>query len=245
MTVRGVVFDLDGVLTDTAALHFAAWRELFNGVLGSAAPLTLDEYRRYVDGRGRTEGVAALLAARHVPLPQGEPGDPPSTRTVHGLAARKDELYVARLARDGPRPFPSSVTLLRTLSAAAVPVAVASASHHCRQVLDTAGLAGLVDAIVDGGDADRLHLPGKPDPALFLEAARRLGVPPAQAAVIEDAEAGVEAGRRGSFGLVVGVARQGDERALRDRGADLVVGDLGELPVELLTGPARGVMVDR
>jgi beta-phosphoglucomutase family hydrolase len=244
MSVRGVVFDLDGVLTDTAALHFAAWRELFDGVLGNAAPLTLDEYRRYVDGRGRTEGVAALLAARHVTLPQREPGDPPSIRTVHGLAARKDELYVARLARDGPRPFPSSVTLLRTLRAAAVPVAVASASHHCRQVLDAAGLAGLIDAIVDGVDADRLHLPGKPDPALFLEAARRLGVPPAQAAVIEDAEAGVEAGRRGGFGLVVGVARQGDERALRDRGADLVVGDLGELPVELLTGHARGVTAD-
>jgi beta-phosphoglucomutase family hydrolase len=245
MSVRGVVFDLDGVLTDTAALHFAAWRELFDGVLGNAAPLTLDEYRRYVDGRGRTEGVAALLAARHVTLPQREPGDPPSIRTVHGLAARKDELYVARLARDGPRPFPSSVTLLRTLRAAAVPVAVASASHHCRQVLDAAGLAGLIDAIVDGVDADRLHLPGKPDPALFLEAARRLGVPPAQAAVIEDAEAGVEAGRRGGFGLVVGVARQGDGRALRDRGADLVVGDLGELPVELLSGHAGGVTGDR
>lgn len=244
MSVRGVVFDLDGVLTDTAALHFAAWRELFDGVLDNVAPFTLDDYRRYVDGRGRTDGVAGVLAARHVSLPEGEPADPPSARTVHGLAARKDELYVARLQRDGPRPFPSSVTLLRALRAAAVPVAVASASHHCRQVLDAAGLAGLVDAVVDGVDADRLHLPGKPDPALFLEAARRLGVPPAQAAVIEDAEAGVEAGRRGGFGLVVGVARQGDGRALRDRGADLVVGDLGELPVELLTSNERGVTAD-
>ena len=236
MSVRGVVFDLDGVLTDTAALHFAAWHELFDGVLDSISPFTLDDYRRYVDGRGRTDGVAGVLAARHVTLSQGEPADPPSAHTVHGLAARKDELYIARLERDGPHPFASSVTLLRALRAAAVPVAVASASHHCRHVLDAAGLAGLVDAVVDGVDADRLHLPGKPDSAVFLEAARRLGVPPAQAAVVEDAEAGVEAGRRGGFGLVVGIARQGDGRALRDRGADLVVGDLGELPVELLTG---------
>lgn len=244
MSVSGVVFDLDGVLTATAALHFAAWRELFEGVLGNAAPLTLDEYRRYVDGRRRTEGVAALLVARQVTLPRGEPGDPPGARTVQGLAARKDDLYVARLERDGPRPFPSSVTLLRALRSASVPVAVASASHHCRQVLEAAGLSGLVDVVVDGVDADRLHLPGKPDPALFLEAARQLGVPPAEAAVVEDAEAGVEAGRRGGFGLVIGVARQGDERALHDRGADLVVSDLGELPVELLTGHARGVTAD-
>jgi beta-phosphoglucomutase-like phosphatase (HAD superfamily) len=125
-----------------------------------------------------------------------------------------------------------------------VPVAVASASHHCRQVLHAAGLAGLVDAVVDGVDADRLSLPGKPDPALFLEAARQLGVPPAKAAVIEDAEAGVVAGRRGGLGRVVGVARQGDGRALRDLGADLVVGDLGELPVELLINHERGVRAD-
>lgn len=243
--MRGVVFDLDGVLTDTAALHFAAWHELFDGVLGAADPFTLDDYRRYVDGRGRTEGAAAVLAARHVAFPEGEPTDPPSARTVHGLAARKDELYLGRLQRDGPRPFPSSVALLRTLNAAGVPVAVASASHHCRQVLEAAGLAGLVDAVVDGIDADRLRLPGKPDPALFLEAARRLGVPPARAAVIEDAEAGVEAGRRGGFGLVVGVARTSDGRALRDRGADLVVSDLGELPAELLTGHTRGGVADR
>ena len=244
MSVRAVIFDLDGVLTDTAALHFAAWRELFDGVLDTIFPFTLDDYRRYVDGRGRTDGVAGVLAARHVTLSPGEPSDPPSARTVHGLAARKDELYIARLERDGPRPFPSSVTLLRALRASAMPVAVASASHHCRQVLDAAGLAGLVDAVVDGIDADRLHLPGKPDPALFLEAARQLGVPPAQAAVVEDAEAGVEAGRRGGFGLVVGVAREGDGCALRDRGADLVVGDLGELPTELLTSQKRGFTAD-
>lgn len=244
MSVDGVVFDLDGVLTDTAALHFAAWRELFDSVLDAAAPLTLDDYRRYVDGRGRTEGAAAVLAARHVTLPEGKPTDPPTARTIHGLAAHKDELYLERLQRDGPRPFPSSVALLRALRTAGVSIAVASASHHCRQVLDAAGLAGLVDAVVDGVDADRLQLPGKPDPALFLEAARRLGLPPARAAVIEDAEAGVEAGRRGGFGLVVGVARTSDGRALRDRGADLVVSDLGELPAGLLTGDARGVIAD-
>ena len=237
--LEAVVFDLDGVLTDTASLHLAAWRDLFDPVLArhGQTPLSLSDYRRLIDGRSRTEGVDALLADRGIELPPGAESDPPGTETVRGLAAAKDGLYLERLEREGPRPYPGSLEFVSALRAGGARTAVASASHHARQALIAAGLAELFDAVVDGVEADRLGLPGKPDPALFLEAARLLDVAPARAAVIEDAEAGVEAGRRGGFGLVVGVARNvGEHRSLRAHGAGLVVDDLDELDAAALLG---------
>ena len=239
MMLEAVVFDLDGVLTDTASLHLAAWRDLFAPVLAAHGqkPLSPGDYRRLIDGRSRTEGVAALLADRGIELPPGAESDAPGTHTVQGLAAAKDGLYLERLEREGPGPYPGSQAFVRAVRAAGARTAVASASHHARHALAAAGLAELFDAVVDGVEADRLGLPGKPDPALFLEAAARLAVAPARAAVIEDAEAGVEAGRRGGFALVVGVARAaGARESLRSHGAGLVVGDLAELDAVALLG---------
>lgn len=237
--LEAVVFDLDGVLTDTASLHLAAWQDLFDPVLAARGqqPLSLDDYRRLIDGRGRTEGVAALLANRGIELPEGAEGDAPGAQTIRGLAAAKDGLYLERLDREGPRPYRGSVRFVNAVRALGARTAVASASHHARHALGAAGLTDRFDAVVDGVEADRLGLPGKPDPALFLEAAHRLDVAPARAAVIEDAEAGVEAGRQGGFAVVVGVARnEGQRESLRAHGAGIVVGDLAELDAAALLG---------
>ena len=237
MMLEAVVFDLDGVLTDTASLHLAAWRDLFAPVLAAHGqkPLSAADYRRLIDGRSRTEGAAALLADRGIELPPGAENDAPGAHTVQGLAAAKDGLYLERLEREGPRPYSGSVRFVSAVRAEGARTAVASASHHARHALAAAGLAELFDAVVDGIEADRLELPGKPDPALFLEAVARLSVPPCRAAVVEDAVAGVEAGRRAGFGLVIGVARSDGARApLREQGATLVVADLGELDAATL-----------
>jgi HAD superfamily hydrolase (TIGR01509 family) len=235
--IAAVVFDTDGVLTDTASVHAAAWKRLFDGYLRERAartgepfrPFEREDYLRWVDGRPRFDGVAGFLASRGVELPWGDPADPPDRETVCGLGNRKNGFFLERLARDGVHAFPSSVELVRGLRAAGGGTAVVSASRNMVAVLDAAGIRGLFDVEVDGNEAARLGLPGKPDPALFVEAARRLGVAPARAAVVEDALAGVEAGRRGGFGLVVGVDRAGQAAALRARGADVVVADLGDL----------------
>ncbi|HSK14999.1 MAG TPA: beta-phosphoglucomutase family hydrolase [Gaiellaceae bacterium] len=232
-----VIFDLDGVVTDTATVHAAAWKRLFDGYLRERAeaagepfrPFTEDDYRRHVDGKPRYDGVRSFLASRGVELPEGDPSDPPERETVCGLGNRKNDLFLAALAEEGPRAFPSTVELVRGLEARGIRTAVISASRNTAAVLDAAGLGDLFRTRVDGVDADRLGLPGKPDPAVFLEAARRLGVEPARTAVVEDALAGVEAGRRGGFGLVVGVDRTGQSDALLEHGADVVVADLAEL----------------
>ncbi|MCK7626399.1 HAD-IA family hydrolase [Streptomyces sp. RS10V-4] len=234
--LRAVVLDTDGVLTDSAGLHAAAWQEAFDACLaavGGQRPFDpVDDYLRFVDGRSRRDGAAAFLASRGLDLPPGGPGDPPGTGTVAAVAARKDAAFTARLREHGAPAWPGGVRLLRAARAAGVRCAAVSASRHATEVLAAAGLLPLLEVVVDGNEAARLGLPGKPDPALFTEAARRLGVPPREAAVVEDAAAGVEAGRRGGFGLVVGVARGGGpEHAaeLRRRGADVVVGDPGDL----------------
>jgi alpha,alpha-trehalase len=234
-----VVFDTDGVLTDTARVHAAAWAQLFDAYLEARAarlgercrPFTPADYRRLVDGRPRYDGVAAFLEDRGIALPMGDPADPPGLETVCGLGNAKDRRFAARLRRHGAKAFPSSAALVRRLRTAGVWTAAVSASRNMATVLASAGLHGLFDAEVDGVEAARLGLAGKPDPALFLEAARRLGVAPARAAVVEDAIAGVEAGRRGGFGLVVGVDRAGQAAALAEHGADVVVADLGQLAV--------------
>lgn len=234
-----VLFDLDGVVTDTASVHAAAWTRLFDDHLShrrprpgeDLRPFTPEDYLRFVDGVSRADGVRRFLASRGIELPDGEPGDGPDAETVNGLGNRKDRLFAERLAEDGVDAFDSTVELVRALRAAGIGVAVFSASRNCRAVLEAAGLGDLFPVRVDGVVAAELGLPGKPDPAVLLEAARRLGVTPGRTAVVEDAEAGVEAGRRGGFALVIGVDRGGDPKRLAASGADVVVADLAEVEV--------------
>ncbi|WP_080046801.1 HAD family hydrolase [[Actinomadura] parvosata] len=232
--LRAVIFDTDGVVTDTARVHAAAWKHVFDHFLrGRSAPFDVrGDYLRHVDGRPRLDGVRTFLASRGITLPEGGPDDEPGAATVHGLGRAKDALFVRQVTRDGVAAFPSTVALLHELRRRGCRAAAVSASKHCRLVVASAGLMHLFDVVVDGNDSARLGLPGKPDPALFLEAARRLGVAAEEAAVVEDALPGVEAGRRGGFGLVVGVDRSGSQAAgLRRAGADVVVPDLAELDV--------------
>ena len=235
--IRACLFDLDGVLTDTAGVHAEAWKEVFDAFLRARAarvrepfaPFERRDYETFVDGRQRLDGVRAFLAARRIELPEGSPDDPPEAETVAGLARRKNELVLSLLRRRGVRPFPDAVRFLLAVRDAGLRRAVVSASTNCREVLEAAGIADLFDARVDGLVAERERLRGKPAPDTFLAAARLLGVAPHEAAVLEDALAGVDAGRKGGFGLVVGVCRSGEEDALRAHGAHVVVRDLGEL----------------
>lgn len=245
---RAVVFDLDGVITDTASVHADAWKQLFDEYL-TRRPDRPDEdhsvfeqsdYLRHVDGRPRYDGVDALLRSRGIALPWGDPADPPGYDTVCGLGNLKNRYFAERLERHGVRVFDDGVDLVRRAQAQGLGTAVISASRNCRQVLDAAGFGALFPVRVDGSVAAELGLPGKPDPAVLLEAARRLGVGADSTVVVEDAEAGVTAGRRGGFALVIGVARGGNADALLAHGADVVVGRLDEVRTELVdTGQAR------
>jgi len=238
-----VIFDMDGVVTDTAALHAAAWRRLFEVVLagprakGAASQEPFDpvlDYRRYVDGRSREDGVAAFLTARGLTLPEGSRQDPPGSWTVPGLAAQKNQFYLEMLAQRGTWALPDTADLLARLRAGGVPVALVTASRNADAVLEAAGLAGAFDVVVDGDRAAELGLAGKPDPAMFLLAANELGAPPDRVAVVEDAVAGVEAARRGGFGVVVGVARSGERAELEAAGADRVVETVSQLDLGAL-----------
>jgi len=237
--VRAVIFDTDGVVTRTATVHEEAWRALFDRYLEARAerfdhepvPFTADDYRRLVDGKARYDGVASFLASRDIDLPWGSPDDPPDRETVCGLGNRKNEMFLDAVARHGAAPYESTLVLVRHLRDLGILTAVVSASENCAAVIESAGATGLFDARVDGIDAMRLGLAGKPDPALFLEAARRLGVEPAGCTVVEDALAGVEAGRRGGFDTVIGVDRTGHPSSLEDHGADVVVPDLSWIDI--------------
>jgi beta-phosphoglucomutase family hydrolase len=248
-TVRAAIFDMDGVVTDTAGIHAEAWRQMFNAVVpvlagGKARPFDpADEYSRLVDGRSREDGVRAVLTERGLSLPEGRPSDPPTRRTVHGLANRKQKLFVELLARGGVRSFPSTVTLLRRLRDHGMPLALVTASRNSGSVLTAAGVFDLFDAVVDGNDAERLGLLGRPDPAMFLEAARRLAVSPATCVVVEDSVAGVTAARKGGFAVVVGVDRTGNRTRLLRAGAHVVVADLGSVDPTSLIGRATSVTV--
>ena len=241
-----VVFDMDGVVTDTARVHSAAWKLMFDDWLRERAaqsgtpfePFTPEDYRRYVDGKRREDGVAAFLASRGIELPPGHADDPPDRETLAGLGARKNAYFLQRLRTDGTDAYPGTVALVRALQAAGIGTAIITASRNCDDVLAAAGIPDLFPVRVDGQVAAQLGLPGKPDPAVFVEAARRLGASPRRTAVVEDALAGVEAGRRGGFALVVGVDRTGHAEELRRAGADLVVGDLAELRVDREDAPA-------
>jgi beta-phosphoglucomutase family hydrolase len=236
--IRACLFDLDGVLTDTASLHAAAWKEMFDSFLRVRAEhegaqfVAFDpvrDYRDSIDGKQRSDGVRSFLASRGIALPEGSAGDPADADTVSSLGDRKNELVLAMIHGRGVRAYDGSLRFVRAARSAGLPCAVVSASANCREVLEAAGIAGLFEARVDGVVAEREHLPGKPAPDMFLAAARLVGVAPGEAAVFEDALAGVAAGRAGEFGLVVGVDRVGQAGALRAHGADIVVTDLAEL----------------
>ena len=235
--VRACLFDLDGVLTQTAKVHAAAWKEMFDGYLreraarsGKFVPFDpVMDYDDYVDGKPRYDGVRSFLSARGIALPEGEETDPPDAETVAGLGNRKNEIVLRMIRHDGVEAYEGSVRYVRAARQAGLARAVVSSSSNCREVLVAAGIDGLFEQRIDGVVAERDHLKGKPAPDTFVAGARALGVVPKQAAVFEDALAGVAAGRAGGFAYVVGVDRVGQAGALREHGADVVVSDLTEL----------------
>jgi beta-phosphoglucomutase family hydrolase len=235
---EAVLFDLDGVLTATAKIHAACWKQAFDEFLKWHATKNKEifrpfdiktDYEDYVDGKPRNDGVRSFLQSRGIELPQGNPGDPLDRETIYGLGNRKNELFNQALESKGVEVFAGSVAWLHQLRQAEIKTAVVSSSKHCQAIIKVAGIADLFDARVDGNVAEELNLKGKPAPDTYLKAAEMVGVPPLRAVVVEDALAGVEAGRNGGFGLVIGVDRQGEAEALRQHGADLVVSDLKEL----------------
>ena len=243
--VVACLFDLDGVLTDTASVHNGAWTEVFDAFLRERAEATgepfvpfdpVEDYNRHVDGKPRQDGVRSFLASRGTTLPEGDPADPPDAATVHGLGNRKNVALLQRIAEDGVEVFEGSRRYLEAARDAGLRRVVVSSSANTAQVLEVTGLAPLVEDRVDGLTLRAEGLRGKPAPDGFLAGAARAGVAPAQAAVFEDALAGVEAGRAGAFGYVVGVDRVGHRAGLLAHGADVVVDDLAEL----LDGRAPG-----
>jgi len=233
-----VIFDLDGVITQTATLHKTAWKILFDDFLKQYAarvgeplqPFDADwDYRLYIDGKARYDGVASFLASRGITLPYGNSDDGPERETVCGLGNKKNALYLELLKSRGVEVYLSTVDLIHELREKQFATAVVSASRNCAEVLAAAHLSDLFDTRVDGIDLEQRHLRGKPEPDSFLEAARQIGVDPTRAVVVEDAIAGVEAGRNGGFGCVIGVDRTGHADALKAAGADIVVTDLAQL----------------
>jgi len=233
--VRACLFDLDGVLTPTAAVHAAAWKEMFDAFLrerdgtGFRPFDPVEDYDNYVDGRPRADGVRTFLASRDIELPEGDEDDPPEATTVHGLGNRKNVLVLEKIRTEGVRPYPGSVRYVEAVRAAGLRTAVVSSSANCRDVLISAGIEHLMDVRVDGLTILDRGLRGKPKPDTFLEAAKDLGVTAEEAVVFEDALVGMDAGREGQFGYVVGVDRVGQAEELRRHGADTVVTDLAEL----------------
>jgi beta-phosphoglucomutase family hydrolase len=236
--IEAALFDLDGVLTQTAKVHNRAWKQMFDEYLGERAKRTGEpfvpfdsghDYDEYVDGKPRYDGVRSFLASRGIELPPGTPEDDARTETIDGLGNRKNELVLALIERDGVDAYEGSVRYVHAARDAGLRRAVVSSSANARDVLEAAGMLDLFDEIVDGHVAADEGLPGKPAPDTFLAGARKLGVEPARAAVFEDALAGVEAGRAGRFGWVVGVDRVGHADALREHGASVVVDDLSDL----------------
>jgi beta-phosphoglucomutase family hydrolase len=236
--VTACLFDLDGVLTQTAKVHSAAWKQMFDGYLRQRAARTQEafvpfdpirEYDEYVDGKPRYDGVRSFLASRGIELPEGNADDPPGAETIHGLGNLKNEIVLKLIHEQGVQRYEGSVRYVEAARASGLRCAVVSSSTNCRDVLAAASIQDLFEEIIDGVVAERDHLAGKPAPDTFLAGARALGAKPAAAAVFEDALAGVEAGHAGRFGFVVGVDRVGQAEALRAHGADVVVSDLADL----------------
>jgi beta-phosphoglucomutase family hydrolase len=236
--IRACLFDLDGVLTKTAKVHAAAWKEMFDAYLTARSKRTGEpfvafdahhDYDRYVDGMPRYDGVRTFLASRNIELVEGDPNDPPGAETVAGLGNLKNELVLKLIRDQGVEAYDGSVDYVRAVRDAGLPRAVVSSSANCKDVLVAAGIDDLFDEVVDGIVAREQNLTGKPAPDTFVYAARAFGLEPGQAAVFEDALAGVASGRAGNFGFVVGVDRVGQREALAEKGADVVVDDLAEL----------------
>jgi beta-phosphoglucomutase family hydrolase len=235
--IAACLFDLDGVLTQTAKVHAEAWKETFDAFLKKHAQRTgefrpfdeVHDYDEYVDGKPREEGVRSFLATRHISLPEGSQSDPPDAETVYGIAIRKDAAFLHLIRTHGVEAYEGSVQYVHAAREAQLKLAVVTSSRHCSEVLQAARIQGLFDAQVDGNLAHTRRLAGKPAPDTYLKAARMLGSAPPDSAVYEDALAGVQAGRAGGFGLVVGVDRAGQAEALREHGADIVVKDLADL----------------
>jgi beta-phosphoglucomutase family hydrolase len=236
--VTACLFDMDGVVTQTAVVHAAAWKEMFDEFLRDRARRTGTEfvpfdphadYDAFVDGKPRLDGTRAFLASRGIDLPEGTPDDPPGTATVYGLSNRKNALVLAKLAAGGVQVYQGSIRYIKAVREKGIATAIVSSSANTKQVLDSAGIADLFDARIDGQVAAERGLHGKPAPDTFLAAAEELHVPPGRAVVFEDALAGVAAGRAGHFALVVGVDRVGQADQLKAHGADIVVKDLAEL----------------
>ena len=233
-----VLLDLDGVITDTASIHAACWKQMFDEYLRKRAtqigevfrPFDIaTDYRLYVDGKPRYDGVRDFLTSRDIRLPEGSPSDPPQTETVDGLGNRKNDLVNKIIEDKGVEPYEGSVELVHQLRRQGFKIAVVTSSQNCTAVLKAAKLNGFFDVQVDGNVIHAQHLAGKPAPDTYLMASKLLGVQPSRAVVIEDALSGVEAGAAGRFGLVIGVARKGNADELQRHGAHLVVSDLGEL----------------
>jgi beta-phosphoglucomutase family hydrolase len=253
MALDAVIFDMDGVITDTARVHAAAWKTLFDEFLASRAQArggmfvpfdACADYIKYVDGRSRNDGVVSFLQSRGVVLPTGRPDDRDGW-TVWSLSNRKDALFRAALEANGVPVFQSSIQCVENLRTGGMRCAVASSSRNCRLVLRSAGLERLFSTTVDGLDLDALGLRGKPAPDLFVHSALTLGLDPPRCAVVEDSVAGVQAARRGGFGLVVAVDRTGSRRRLAAAGADVIVTDLSELPHALDSLSRQSLQVAR
>lgn len=234
-----VIFDVDGVVTDTATAHFGAWKRTFDAYLqvrarrgeGTFEEFREQDYLAYVDGKPRYDGVRSFLGSRGIELPEGESEDPPERETIRGIGNRKNDAFVRWLDDNPVEPYPSTVRVLHELRDRGIATAAISSSRNAEAVLDSAGVLDLFDARVDGRTAGEIGLPGKPDPAVFLEAARRLDATPERSVVVEDAQAGCAAGRQGGFGLVIGVDRGDQREELLAHGADVVVDDLEEVTV--------------
>ena len=238
--IDAFIFDMDGVVTDTASIHTKAWKQLFDEYLQKRARQRKEPYRafdagtdysRYIDGKPRYDGISSFLKSRGISLPYGDPSDDIDKETICGLGNRKNTYYLERLKKQGIKPYQSSVKLIRKLRASGIRTAIISSSRNCDAVLEAANVREFFDVKVDGIDSAELGIKGKPDPDIFFEAARGLGVDPGKSAIIEDSLAGVEAGRKGRFKLVIGVDRAGHGEELKKRGADVVVNDLGEIRI--------------
>jgi len=236
--IHGLLFDLDGVLTQTAKVHAEAWKQTFDEFLRKRAQelggqfVAFDkvtDYDEYVDGKPREAGVRSFLDSRGIELPDGSPDDPPDAATVYGIGNNKNERLLRLIHEQGVEAYDGSVRYVREARRVGVPRAVVSSSTNCRDVLAAAGISDLFEVVVDGVVAEHEQLRGKPAPDTFLAGAKALGIQPAHCVVFEDALAGVEAGRAGHFGYVVGVDRVGQREALKSHGADIVVSDLKEL----------------
>ncbi|MFI8068219.1 beta-phosphoglucomutase family hydrolase [Streptomyces sp. NPDC086033] len=232
--IKACLFDLDGVVTRTAVVHAAAWKEMFDAFLREREaedfrPFDDHDYDEYVDGLPRADGVRTFLASRRIELPEGNPDDPPGAETVHGLGNRKNALVLEKIRTDGVEAYDDTLTYIRAARAQGLRTAIVSSSANCRDVLRAIDAEDLFDVRVDGVVAAERHLPGKPRPDTFLAAAHDLGLDAPRSAVFEDALAGMDAGRAGGFGYVVGLDRVGQADALYEHGADVVVKGLAEL----------------